>query len=336
MSLDRFLTWIEGRTEKRLTKRRAVKAYLNERRNRHSFWGTVIEYVDVLVAAAFWVIIINQFLAEFFLIPTVSMFPTIEAGDRIVAFKDEYGVELYPYGPKVADENRGVQRDDVITFYNPECESKGPVFDIMAKAIRYATLSLVNLDVNPDGTTTERMLVKRAVGLGGDSVRFKDGNVYIKVAGSGEYVPEESFRKDNGLVLSPQRTIKTETYDGLKSAATIKAFNEAGVPYSSALLDDVKKLREKAGNSIVDLYEFSHAYANARTVIDPTDMEARSSAAVYRTGIYVPEGYVLPLGDNRDNSLDGRYFGPVSEKTVNGRLVFRFWPLDRIGVTTDN
>ena len=60
-------------------------------------------------------------------------------------------------------------------------------------------------------------------------------------------------------------------------------------------------------------------------------MNARSANARYNAGIYVPEGYVLPLGDNRDNSRDGRYFGPVSESVINGKVIFRFWPLNRIG-----
>ena len=64
---------------------------------------------------------------------------------------------------------------------------------------------------------------------------------------------------------------------------------------------------------------------------DPADMEARSTWAKYDIGVYVPEGHVLPLGDNRDNSQDGRYFGPVSADDVNGKVVFRIWPIGRIG-----
>lgn len=43
-------------------------------------------------------------------------------------------------------------------------------------------------------------------------------------------------------------------------------------------------------------------------------------------GWYVPTGRVLPLGDNRDNSRDGRFFGPVKEKKILGKGVFIYWP----------
>ncbi len=68
---------------------------------------------------------------------------------------------------------------------------------------------------------------------------------------------------------------------------------------------------------------------------DPTDMNARGVWAKYETGVYVPQGHVLPLGDNRDNSQDGRYFGPIDAKNINGRVAFRIWPLGRISSLTD-
>jgi signal peptidase I len=56
-------------------------------------------------------------------------------------------------------------------------------------------------------------------------------------------------------------------------------------------------------------------------------MQSRSDNAKYKSGIYVPQGSILPLGDNRDNSRDGRYFGPVNQKKINGSVRFRFWPI---------
>ena len=52
--------------------------------------------------------------------------------------------------------------------------------------------------------------------------------------------------------------------------------------------------------------------------------------------IYIPEGYIFIMGDNRGNSMDSRDSrigegGLVDERYVLGRAVYRFMPFDKIG-----
>lgn len=46
----------------------------------------------------------------------------------------------------------------------------------------------------------------------------------------------------------------------------------------------------------------------------------------------VPAGCLWVMGDNRENSSDSRYFGPIDVDSVFGRAVLVYWPLDRVGL----
>lgn len=332
--MEKFLCWVEDTTVKRLTKRKAKRLY--NKTKKRTFLSEALEWLDALAFGVFWVIIINQFLFQLFVIPSPSMVSTLLVGDRVVVSKTEYGIEIYPGGPKLFESSSRVQRDDIITFYNPEYDSKGPFFDILSQAIYMGTLSLVNIDKDSDGNVRERLFVKRCAALAGDRVKFIDGDVYIKVAGSGEYVKESELRETNSLSTAPQRSVDTSLYDALKSVARIEAYSEKDLSYPEYLVEEYRKMAGGEYDYKFDLYEYNRAYYDELNSIDPSDMTVRAFLAKYRAGIYVPDGSVLPLGDNRDNSQDGRYFGPVSEDDVNGRVIARFWPLTRISILTDD
>lgn len=48
--------------------------------------------------------------------------------------------------------------------------------------------------------------------------------------------------------------------------------------------------------------------------------------------VKVPEGKILVLGDNRNQSYDSHSWGLLDQSAVHGRAWIRYWPLNRIGL----
>ena len=51
----------------------------------------------------------------------------------------------------------------------------------------------------------------------------------------------------------------------------------------------------------------------------------------FPTQITVPRGHYYMMGDNRGESDDSRFWGPVPQSWIIGTAFFTYWPLDRIG-----
>jgi signal peptidase I len=58
----------------------------------------------------------------------------------------------------------------------------------------------------------------------------------------------------------------------------------------------------------------------------------RTGSEEFCGSVTVPEGSIYVLGDNRNNSEDSRYFGPVPQNRVIGKAWITYWPTEVIGV----
>ena len=46
----------------------------------------------------------------------------------------------------------------------------------------------------------------------------------------------------------------------------------------------------------------------------------------------IPSGQVWVMGDNRGDSKDSRYFGPIEKSSIVGRAFITVWPLGHFGL----
>lgn len=318
-----FFTGIQAWTEKRLTERKIRQEKAKEKAKKK---GPVRDWIEALLWAVVFVFLINQFIFQLYQIPTPSMEDTLLVKDRVFVNKFIFGPELYPGGPKILS-FFNPKRNDIIVFENPNYISRGPVFDVANRIVYMITLSLVNLDKDENGEPRAQLYVKRAVGASGDILTFEQGNLYLQPEGFREKIDEFSFRELAGYSQPTKRQIPESSYAYFSQQAAIQAYSSEGLDIPDFLSSEATA----SSSRFTDYYYLYQTFYETKRKIDPSDSDLRSLAARYKLGYYIPEHYVMPLGDNRDNSSDGRYFGPVPFDTILGKTIFRFWPIGRIG-----
>jgi signal peptidase I len=109
------------------------------RRKDRSGLRNIIEWVAIIAAALIVALVIKTFLFQAFYIPSESMEPTLKPGDRVLVNKLSYDLH-------------GIHRGDIVVFKRPPAEAGDP---------------------------TIKDLIKRVVGLPGDTIEARNGQVYI-------------------------------------------------------------------------------------------------------------------------------------------------------------
>lgn len=122
------------------------------RAKQRSSTRNLLEWVAVIVGAVLVALLIKTFVVQAFRIPSESMVPTLEIGDRVLVNKLSYDAH-------------GLNRGDVVVFERPPGLPSGP--------------------------DDPKDLIKRVIGLPGDTVVARDGSIYIDDQRLDEpYLPE--------------------------------------------------------------------------------------------------------------------------------------------------
>ncbi len=234
--------------------------------------STIREYFESFVVTLIMAIFGMTFILQAVTVPTGSMQNTILVGDYLLVNKFIFtpGGGSLPFLPQ-----REIERGDIVVF-------KYPGNKLHPENDRAHGASAIPYQVN---------YVKRVIGLPGETVEFKNNQVFI-----------------NGQLLAENRVIG-DADDNI-----------------SAL--EVKEFEEKRPEAKYTVY-YREDTMNAVKRGDPRVMRSDYEFGVAGKPMVVPDNQFFVMGDSRDNSEDGRYWGFVPRGLIIGRAMFVYWSCDR-------
>ncbi|WKC74875.1 signal peptidase I [Borreliella yangtzensis] len=319
--LDKFASFLVFFVEKYLTYRKRKKYFCKLRAKKRGFF---LNFLYDFVAAAIFVLVINQYFIQAYKIPSGSMENTLQIGDFLFVDKFFYGPELLPGLFKI-NGFKTPEESDIIIFENPEYKSKGVFFDIFQRILYMLTLSFIDIDRDEYGNPNVRFLVKRGVFTDGKIVKFNNGKAYVKKEGEENFILEDSYRDLVGQNFSIKKIVANEDYGIYGDFAMFVALSQLNINLSSTPDFSFFDVR------VIDRFELERLEYKYLSAFMPYVDYYIEKAIIRDYGIYVPYGYVLPIGDNRDNSHDGRFFGVINKNKVLGRTLVIYLPFSRIG-----
>jgi signal peptidase I len=231
--------------------------------------STAREYFESFVVTLVMAIFGMTFILQAVTVPTGSMQNTILVGDYLLVNKFIFtpGGQSLSFLPQ-----REIQRGDIIVFKYPG-NKLHPTNDSSRGIIPY--------QIN---------YVKRVIGLPGETVEFKDNQVFI----NGQLLPEHRML---GNAKDQQSALTTSEFEERREGETYDVY------YSNETMDAVR-----AGQHLTRRgYEFG----------------------VAGKPMVVPPNSFFVMGDSRDNSEDSRYWGFVPRELIIGRAMFVYWSCDR-------
>lgn len=250
------------------------------------------------------VILIQNFYLGNYVIPTKSMEPTILVGDRIFSNNTRY---------KFFD----VKLNDIISFSEPLDNSylytkritgiKGTTFEIKENRVFSD-----NLKISDRLYTNGQSSLYDLIGAGKYYIPKKNDKVRIKYIL--EFDTKDRIVRKIEKNLDFNKSIKDKNYS--KSFGIYNKY-DGRYRYTYILESD------NSDYPLLPILDFKY---------DTKKMEK----LLNKETIILDDDYYMAMGDNTQNSQDSRYFGYVSKKRLKGKLILRWYPINRIGILKSN
>lgn len=318
-----------------------------EKKRRSSF-GKALHRVDMSVMAVVLVLLIQTFYIGNYVIPTGSMEETIKIKDRVFANMVKYKFT----SPKV---------NDIVAFKEPMTNK----LMFTKRLVGVAGQTLQIKDIQEMNLTDPSMIDEDT---GNVTVSTVDaGNIYLDdkkaeklnrpyskdgfLLDSKIYIPKKGDKvKIDKIVIIPKgkaRVKKTDNFvtgtywagyrDGSYKFLTPEEFL-ARIGTDKGFKDIVgNEDRYEEGNPRYDVYYTFFLKVEGRDELVLPIMDFKYDDALFLKllkgeTLTLNKNYYMAMGDNTTNSLDSRFFGYVSEDRIKGKLLLRWWPLNRLGL----
>jgi signal peptidase I len=284
-----------------------------------SLFSSITEFAFLLLV----VFLVRTFGFGLYQVPTGSMETTMLVGERFFADKLSYNFRKPRHG-------------EIIAFNDPEFKySHNPVMNLFQHYVW-----------GPSNWT------KRVIGLPGDIIRgtIEDGKPVVYR--NGEKLDEpyinkhpliRCFRQNINVLIKQiekdvqdmahgykldRTTIDQYVMQRLSQEALAPRSYDLSKPYDKQPFYDIKEdriIRDEQGNPELIVPGTPITPKNGKTTPDETRNNWTRSDVFY---LKLGADEYWCMGDNRLGSHDCRFFGPIKEKEIHGRIVFLIWSID--------
>ena len=133
----------------------------------------------------------------------------------------------------------------------------------------------------------------------------------------------------NGVSMAP--TLEKDEIIFLRQTKEVEKGDVIGFYYGGRIL---LKRMIAGGGDYIEIDNEGNVYVNDKKLEESYLMEQSLGKCELDFPYQVPEGMLFVLGDNRAVSMDSRIkaIGCVEKDQIVGKVVFRAWPLTRMGI----